>query len=210
MHVGGNFVKSPDLQYISGDEGSYVVPGQTLKDGTRITWDDESFRNMIEHRVSGGSGGSVVGEVSNVSEFQELNYHLSLCDVNLGEIEFKTAFEGERLTTFEGPKTTFHSEKSTNFEGVEIASKGEETSNFLAAKTAFESERSKGFEGVKTAFEGVKTAFEAVKGESEIAFEGEPTYDFLVETEGVHEVQIEREANIESDFVSDTEDSSET
>ncbi|KAK8496824.1 hypothetical protein V6N12_021149 [Hibiscus sabdariffa] len=198
---------SPEIDYRLSKRLLY---GQTLKDGTRITWDDESFRNMIEHRVSGGSGGSVVGEVSNVSEFQELNYHLSLCDVNLGEIEFKTAFEGERLTTFEGPKTTFHSEKSTNFEGVEIASKGEETSNFLAAKTAFESERSKGFEGVKTAFEGVKTAFEAVKGESEIAFEGEPTYDFLVETEGVHEVQIEREANIESDFVSDTEDSSET
>ncbi|KAK8576552.1 hypothetical protein V6N13_032473 [Hibiscus sabdariffa] len=113
---------------------------------------DKNCESHVGQGGIGGPGGNVVGEVSNVGGSQELNFHLTLCDVNLGETKFKTSFEGEeaivegeRLTTFEGPKTTFQGEKSTNFEGVEIASKGEDTSNFQAAKTNFESERSSGF-----------------------------------------------------------------
>ncbi|KAK8479320.1 hypothetical protein V6N11_030874 [Hibiscus sabdariffa] len=153
---------------------------------------DKNCESHVGQGGIGGPGGNVVGEVSNVGGSQELNFHLTLCDVNLGETKFKTSFEGEeaivegeRLTTFEGPKTTFQGEKSTNFEGVEIASKGEDTSNFQAAKTNFESERSSGFKV-------------------------EPTEGFLGEIEGVLKVQTERTTNIETDFRFDTEDSSET
>ncbi|KAK8484898.1 hypothetical protein V6N11_076705, partial [Hibiscus sabdariffa] len=201
---------------------------QTLKDATKIAWEDESLRNMIVHnkkepfyvyvehkvdipqyidyesnddvdkkcesrvgqRSSGDLGGSEVGEASNVGGSQELNYQFRLCDVNLGETEFKVAFED---VIVEG-------ERSTTFEDVETTSNGEETSNFLNARTPFVGERSSAFEGVKIASEGEEAS----------AFEGKPTYPFVRETEGVAEVHTERETNILIDFVFDTEDCSET
>ncbi|KAK8657037.1 hypothetical protein V6N13_098971 [Hibiscus sabdariffa] len=106
---------------------AYVVPGEKLEDDTIIAWDDDSFRNMIEHyyesnddvlkidyesrvgtRVSGGPVDSVVGEASNVGVGEtsnaggshELNDIESLFDVNLGDS--KDAFEGDSKVAFEG------------------------------------------------------------------------------------------------------------
>ncbi|KAK9045177.1 hypothetical protein V6N11_059066 [Hibiscus sabdariffa] len=80
--MGGNLVKNPDLQYVGGDEVewsikrdllsyyqlidlvhkagyrammwfSYLVPGDSLKDGPIVCFDDASFRTMIEHSKKG-------------------------------------------------------------------------------------------------------------------------------------------------------------
>ncbi|KAK8534036.1 hypothetical protein V6N13_028282 [Hibiscus sabdariffa] len=82
MHMGGNFVKNPYLQYVGGDEVgwsierdllsyfqlidlvhkagyrvvmwfSYLVLGDSLKDGPIVCFDDASFRTMIEHSKKG-------------------------------------------------------------------------------------------------------------------------------------------------------------
>ncbi|KAK8516336.1 hypothetical protein V6N12_068943 [Hibiscus sabdariffa] len=166
--------------------------GQTLKDDTIIAWDDESFRNMIEHNKKGALH---VYVEHNVDIPQYVEYESSddvdkNCESYVGQggivgpgrsVFGEAAFEGEeaivegeRLTAFKGPKANFH--------GVEIASEGEETSNFHASKIGFQSERSSGFEGEET------SAFEVTKGGSKIAFEGEPTDGFVGETEGVPEV----------------------
>ncbi|KAL4346269.1 hypothetical protein GQ457_17G011300 [Hibiscus cannabinus] len=82
MHMGGNFVKNPNLQYVGGDEVewaidrdllsylelidlvrkaryrnvmwfSYLVPGDSLKDEPIVCFDDASFRTMIANRKKG-------------------------------------------------------------------------------------------------------------------------------------------------------------